>query len=299
MHAAWCGYMAELFFRDSDLPPMPQVVSKIIQIDENNINLSSDQLEALIAVDPALSSKILRIANSAFYARTNKISSLSQSITLLGFKTIKSLTLLVSTSGLFSRNKKGIAVQKEIWMRSVLTALLSRLLSEKTRHSTDKDDAFIGGLLKNVGMLIMHNRNPDEYGKIFMSSSNGSDLAALRENEKSLFGITAPEVSKQVMEKWNFPDQLVKVPLYQDGDNTAGSVPVLVRLAEILVFLTNLTGNFRHDEEFIALLQKEFNHYAYDLLKLDKQEADYLIKILPDEIRKDEFYKFSEELFTM
>jgi len=115
--------MKKTDFKSTDLPPMPQVVSKIIQIDENNIDVSADQIQTIIAVDPALTSKILKIANSAFYARTSKVSNLSQAVTLLGFKTIKSLTLLVSTKDIFPAVTSRSDVQRELWMRSVLSDL--------------------------------------------------------------------------------------------------------------------------------------------------------------------------------
>ena len=171
--------MADNDFKTTDLPPMPQVVAKIIQIDENNINVSSDQIQSLIAVDPALTSKILKIANSAFYARASKVSNLSQAVTLLGFRTIKSLTLLVSSKDMFPAQKGTMVVQKELWMRSVLGALIGKLIAEKVELKDSLEEVFMAALLQNIGQLILHNKFPRQYSDIFLRAEHGVEIELL------------------------------------------------------------------------------------------------------------------------
>ena len=84
-----------------DLPVFPQVAIKILQIQEENIDISFKELESIILLDPALTAKILKVANSALYARQREITNLQQALTLLGFKMVKSLVLLVSASNIF------------------------------------------------------------------------------------------------------------------------------------------------------------------------------------------------------
>ena len=286
-----------------DLPPMPQVVSKIIQIGENNITLSSDQLQSLIAVDPALTSKILRIANSAFYARARKVSNLSEAITLLGFKTIKSLTLLVSTSDLFKKSKSNKNLIKELWMRSVLTALIGKIIAEKSGNQTIKDEVFMAGLLKNIGQMLLLNKYPAIYNEIFKQSGYGVDLKKLDQLEKKEFQINSMEISALAMKQWNFPENLIEISEYcfdkfEQAKKSRNLLIVITLTGELVVLCKDLTGQGNISEDAKEQLLEKFSQFA-DELSLKKVTRDYLLEGVVDLVHEDEFFTFCEELFSM
>ncbi len=93
--------MSDYLANIRDLPVMPEVASKILGLGRGAGEISFTQLEEIIKVDVGLTAKILKIANSALYARQREISDLRTAITMLGFKNIKTLVLLVTASGLF------------------------------------------------------------------------------------------------------------------------------------------------------------------------------------------------------
>ncbi|MCB1146908.1 MAG: HDOD domain-containing protein [Leptospiraceae bacterium] len=285
-----------------DLPPMPQVVAKIIQIDENKLNVSSDQIQALIAVDPALTSKILKIANSAFYARATPVTSLSQAITLLGFKTIKSLTLLVSASSMFPKSRKSIQVQKEIWMRSVLAALVGKIIAEMSERKAVKDEVFMIALLRNIGQLILNQSYPDEYLKIYEGTVWGIDYENLRILEKEAFGFTSAEMSIYAMETWNFTESFKRSASIPDLMNIPDDpeFPQVLPgiLGEIVVIWQKLTEHNPLSEEQRGLFEQLFDVYASQL-KISEKDRAYLSENLRDNIKDDSFYSFCEELFSM
>lgn len=285
-----------------NLPPMPQVVAKILQIDENKLDISSDQIQALVSVDPALSSKVLKIANSAFYARATPVVNLGLAITLLGFKTIKSLTLLVSASNIFPKSRSSIIVQKEIWMRSVLSALVGKIIAEMSGRGANKEEVFMATLLKNVGQLILNQEHPREYHEILEETIWGIDYDALRMREKKAFGITAPEMSLKIMESWNFPDsfkKLATIPNLIDVVDDKQWPHVLPGiLGEILVIWQKLTDKNPLEEEQTNMFEELFNEHASTLNISDKNRK-YLSVNLKHSIRDDSFYTFCEELFSM
>ncbi len=284
-----------------EIPPMPQVVGKIIQIDENNIEVSSTQMETIIAVDPALSFKILKIANSAFYARSARVASLSQAITLLGFKTIKSLTLLVSAAGMFLKKSAAVEIQKEIWMRSVLSALVGKMVAERTGARAQKDDVFMGALLKNIGQIYINNHQPDAYSAIFRNSAAATDYRKLRELEQTQFGYTATEVSVYIMKYWNFPEELVRVAQNASFDSDFSALDDLSKralLGEIIVILKNLTSNIELPVDLIEYYTTQFHDFAAHL-EMNEKDKNYFLGQIDTEIREDSFYTFVEELFSM
>ena len=93
--------MSDYLANIRDLPVMPEVASKILGLGRGAGEISFTQLEEIIKVDVGLTAKILKIANSALYARQREIRDLRTAITMLGFKNIKTLVLLVTASGLF------------------------------------------------------------------------------------------------------------------------------------------------------------------------------------------------------
>jgi hypothetical protein len=92
-----------------DIPVMPEVAAKVARLTEDRLEISFRELETIIKTDPGLTAKILKIANSALYARQREIKSLQMAITLLGFKNIKSLVLLITASGFFPRMRRALS----------------------------------------------------------------------------------------------------------------------------------------------------------------------------------------------
>jgi HD-like signal output (HDOD) protein len=90
----------------NELPVIPDIAQKILEMAQQGMDISFQELEQTISLDPGLTSKVLRVANSALYARQNQISNLRSAITLLGFNNIRNLVLLVTASSMFSKTKK-------------------------------------------------------------------------------------------------------------------------------------------------------------------------------------------------
>lgn len=286
-----------------DLPSMPQVVARIMQIDDSQIQLSVDEIKTIVQSDPALSTKILKLANSAFYGRGNRINNLGQAIALLGFKTVKGLSLLVSAAAIVPRNGNP-RILKEFWMRSVLSALIAKIIAEKVGKEKFKDEIFIIGLLRHIGRLILANQYPDEYAICFEMSSAAVDAEKLHQLEKMKWGFTSSEVTAYAMEKWNFPQEWVeagKIIRYKLKDIQAieQSMPLVlpVILAEYIVHLGGYTEYFPLDEKLRPKLMQEFEQIC-PVYQIDTAKKDYYLKDLRQIIKEDSFYSFCGELFS-
>lgn len=283
------------------LPAMPQVVAKIMEIDESNIKISSDQLQSLVSVDPVLTSKILKLANSAFYARSGGVKSLSNAITLLGFKTIKSLTLLVSSVSVFASSDSYTEVKKELWMRSVLRALLARSIAEKVGRKKEMEETFMAGLLKEIGQTVLFNHDPSKYEKAFKESNNGLDLTRLHNLEKDAFGYTSPQVSGSVMRSWKFPEMFVNVGQIFSLDRNlikleAGVSGQIVVMADALLLLNELTELSEISPELKKSYSDCFAQCAKDI-GLGEEAQTYFFNDMKADIEKDTFYTFCSEMF--
>ena len=124
------------------LPVMPDAAVKIMAMAEEGSDVSFTELERAIKIDPGLTTKILKVANSAMYARQREIKSLQMAITLLGMKNIRSLVMLVAASGLFSRAKKAV-FYSDFWQHAVTSAFLSKHIATRTGHKELAEEVFL------------------------------------------------------------------------------------------------------------------------------------------------------------
>lgn len=289
--------------RNLDLPPMPQVAARVMQIDESQVSVSAEQIKNIIQADLALSTKILKLANSAFYSRGNRIQNLSQAIALLGFKTVKGLSLLVSAASIIPK-KGNFKIMKELWMRSVLTALIAKIIAEKVGKDKLKDEIFMIGLLRQIGKSILANQFPEEYAICYQMASEGIDEEKLHQLETMKWRFTSAEASSYAMKSWNFPSDLVQaseVLRYKIADvKTVESTHPMVLpviLAEYIVLLAGYTDSAKIDEKLRAKLLDEFAKIC-GVYGIDAARQKYYLEDLRQVIRQDSFYSFCGELFT-
>lgn len=187
----------------NQLPVIPDVASKILSIGDDNRDFSFKNLEEIISLDPMLTSRILKVANSALYARQKEITTLQMAIGLLGFKNIKSLVLLLTASQ-FSKKLKKDPFFEEFWKHSIVTAFVAREIYHIHKDRSNQDLAFTLGLLHDIGRVALYNADPEAYRNVlsFAKSNNMKVTAA----EKELLKTDHMEVGAALMAHWNLPD---------------------------------------------------------------------------------------------
>jgi|YelNatPaOPRAMG01_1025707.scaffolds.fasta_scaffold10558_4 putative nucleotidyltransferase with HDIG domain len=193
----------------ADLPPLPVVVTKIMQT-INNPNTSAEDLNRLISLDQSLSSKILRIVNSAYYGFPKRIGTITHAVVILGFNTVRNLVLGVSAFGMLSQKSGQAAINRNmLWEHSVATAVAASLLAKKMNPRTRNilEEAFIGGLLHDIGKLFLDCYFPMQYG-VTMAYASRNEITIL-EAEQKVLDIDHAYIGRKIAEQWNFPSTLV------------------------------------------------------------------------------------------
>ena len=289
--------------KNLELPPMPQVAARVMQIDESQISVSAEQIKNIVQADLALSTKILKLANPAFYARGNRINNLSQAIALLGFKTVKGLSLLVSAASIIPK-KGNFKIMKELWMRSVLSALIAKIIAERVGKDKVKDEVFMVGLLRQIGKSILANQFAEEYAICFQMSGDAGDEEKLHQLENMKWQFTSADASAFAMKTWNFPSELVdssNVLRYKISDalQLEKEQPLVmpVILAEYIVLISGYTESFRPDQKLKDKLLTEFKQIC-PVYQIDDVKQKYYLEDLRQVIKQDSFYSFCGELFS-
>jgi HD-like signal output (HDOD) protein len=217
-----------------DLPPMPVVATKVVQLMQDPNTTAKDLADA-ISRDAAVSARILKIANSSFYSMQRQVKTLEQAIVILGEKTLKSLVLASSLRGM---NKSFGLMDKMLWEDSIGGAIGARLVALRF-HSADPEEAFLAGLFRHIGKLVMLNMDRDKFQKIIEGVYNGE--GSFEELERKLFPYSHAVIGEAVLQKWNFSRTLTQVARHhEDLSISRNDNPELYRL----VVTVNIADKF-------------------------------------------------------
>ncbi len=190
------------------LKPVPQVVNKVMAIDQDPDSSMSD-LSKVIVYDTAVTANLLKVANSAYFGMSGKIDSVHQAIVYMGMSQVIDLVMLAAVSEDLKRAQEGYDLDEdELWKNSVSSALIARELAEK-KKLTNNNLIFTAALLKDIGKVILSQYVGDSYGKI--NTLVAEKGFTFREAEKEVIGIDHADLGAVVAETWKFSPKMVEI----------------------------------------------------------------------------------------
>ena len=187
------------------LPTLPVMIHKVLALVGDEAT-SAKKLGSLISYDQAISSRLLKVANSAYYGFMGEVATVQHAIVILGFKEVKSLALGITVfNAINTTNSESSIVREEFWMHSIGCALAGQLICKKV-GGADTETAFTASLMHDIGKLVLDNFFTPEYGKVLAKvKTNGVSMV---EAEKEVMGFTHAEVGGWLCERWKFPPVL-------------------------------------------------------------------------------------------
>jgi HD-like signal output (HDOD) protein len=191
--------LASLFDHPNALPTAPRVVQELIQSFDSE-SVSIPEVTRKIAVDPVLSAKLLRLANSAYYHVSRSISTVDDAVTMLGFVTVRTLVI---SNGLVNgfKSMPGLDLHK-FWRYSLHTAVAAKWLAKKAKQNSD--EAFTVGMMHAIGQLVMHTAMPEQCLQI--DKMAGPTDPRRLDIERTSFGYDFADVGAELSKRWKFPD---------------------------------------------------------------------------------------------
>lgn len=192
--------VAELIAAVGELPAMPAVAHRVSEL-VRDPKVSAADLERVIETDPALAGRILRIANSAFYGGYRSVSTIQAAVMRMGFDAVRGLVVAASVKSVYRRF--GLTEQ-QLWEHAVGTAIGSRIVAKET--GVNPDEAFVAGLLHDVGKTVLANNHEERYAEVFQAVYNEGvpSLAA----EVGVFGFGHTEIGGSVVRRWRLPESI-------------------------------------------------------------------------------------------
>ena len=193
-----------------NLPTLPQILLKLIDTC-NQEGGSLKEVAKVVEKDPSLSIKILKLVNSSYYGLARRVENMSQAVSLAGTDAIKNIAICASVYEAF-RKIKGNAVfnLKLFWWHCLKCAVLSRLIAKKTGYS-QPDEAFLTGLLHDIGRLVLWVNFPEQYGKLLETYKDQQHLLISGELQ---LGATHCEVGAWLLHHWKLQPLMADSVLY-------------------------------------------------------------------------------------
>lgn len=268
--------LKELISEIKELPTLPQVAVMLMDLLDDP-STGAPEINRVMARDPALAGKILKLVNSAYYGLSNKVSGLNQAIVILGFKTVKSVALSASVMGLFKGPEQSGSFDRTLfWKHSIACACVARLAAGKN-NAFDPETAFSAGLLHDVGKLVLAHHLPSKADEI-VSLAEEKKISFL-EAEQEILDTNHTEIGGWLVDTWGLPEELVDA-IAHHHDLESAPRKELVAVVQFANYLAKVKGVQAPGSFEAPELQRE----VWELLSLEKSDLPELVNIINQEI---------------
>ncbi|NBB83249.1 MAG: HDOD domain-containing protein [Alphaproteobacteria bacterium] len=261
----------QLLDRVLQCPRLPSLPATALEVIELSRQPDSDikQIAQVISRDAALAAKILKTVNSSFYGLSQRVSTVSHALVILGLNRVKSLALGFSLVGTF-RDKSNVAYDLSgFWQRSVLSAAAART-SARSANLLACEEAFLGGLLKDLGILAMLQTLQSEYVELIREV--GEQHHDLWRVERERLGADHAQVGAALGEHWQLPPVLIAPIRWHEQP---GSAPSDVQAMVQAVAVSSQAASVLVDRDALAL--KRFYGGLREHLQLDDTAGDHIL----------------------
>jgi HD-like signal output (HDOD) protein len=261
-----------------EIATLPEVTVKIIHIVENPKSTARD-LHEVIRNDPALSARILKVVNSAFYGLPGQIASIDRAIVLLGLSAVKNIAIAASMTHLFNA---GPAIEgfsgAEVWKHSVATGVASRMLSAAQGRPI-VEESFLAGIIADLGLLVERQVFSKQLAEIIAQfNADGGDFCEL---ETQVIGADHQAFGAALAAKWRFPQPLCTTIGYHHKPHLLAAstreLPTLVCVADVIVSRLNMGfSTYGEDTE----IPQEF----LDVIKLTPEKVQGVVDEVQEQV---------------
>lgn len=222
-----------------DLPPMPQTVLKAREIMADPKS-GFQELADILEVDQAIAAKILKMANSSYYALRENVTSIQKASVVLGHKTLGELITMGGISTLLGNRLEGYGLDAgDLWKHGLAVAFGSKIIAEKIGPEL-ANDAFTSGLLHDSGKLILDRYIAERWQSFEEVMSDGEHT--FLDAEKAVLELSHPEIASEVCKAWKIPEPLTLAIRYHHhpSQSNGSKLAYIVHVADATAMMTGL-----------------------------------------------------------
>ncbi len=261
-----------------DLPTLPETAATLIRM-LGDPETETEEINRVMARDPALTATILRVANSSYYGLRHKVAGLPLALSILGYRTVRNIVLTAAAAGVFKRKNKTPQFSPQAFVKhSIASAAVCRFLA-KFSKDIPPDLAFSAGLLHDIGKLVMDQCFPEEYTRaVAMARSEG---IATHKAEEQAWGCDHAKVGSMLARHWTLPEELCDAIEWHHNISATPNrnLTACCYMADYVCTVKSLTTPDR-------VKPAELDRDAWSHLKLDPRIMPDLLTILDQEIQE-------------
>jgi len=245
----------------SELPSMPQIISRVREISEDPKSSAAD-LANIVLSDHSLTTRILRIANSAFYGQySGKVSTITQAIVLMGFNSVRNTVMGIAVYDSFAKLEKQAEFNlTTFWTKSLGCGVVAKCLAGRLRYKSS-EEAFIAGFMHDIGQPVICMIFADEVPKIGHLVSRTDDPVR---HEREKLGIDHQEVGEWLGKKWNLPPVLLKPMRHHHrvsiGLREKSTIPLVDLIYAADMVINKMADPMINNDEIAGLIGNDLRH---------------------------------------
>lgn len=261
----------------AQLPTLPQVLLRFLKlVDDDCANAS--ELAAVVSQDPALAARLLTIANSPAFRTLADIRSIDQCIVLLGTKLVRTIASCLAVQSLFARTASGMDYEfSGFWKHSILVAETARSIASETGYA-DPEEAYLAGLIHDIGELVMLAGIGDPYGELLDSNT---DEYGLWQAEKAATGSDHATIGAWLTDKWDITSFLPDAVLFHH--NSYLDIALVDTLSQIIWSAHVLSETNPSSETFNALEENSLSTIK-SILGIDSEDITRISKLASERV---------------
>jgi len=261
----------------SEISSIQSVVSGVIDV-INDPESSAKDLKDIIEIDPPLTAKVLKVANSAYYCSLRKISEIQQAVIWIGFDVVKEIVLSQKVCEVFNQDEtiNGYS-ESSLWKHSVAVALLGKMIYRR-EFGERGENAYVAGLLHDIGIIVENQFLEDDFREVLNKSKlEKKNLSAA---EYEVLGYTHTDIGSMVTGHWSLPEELVvAIGNHHNPDKAPQEFSKFASTLYIADYLCQERGIGYSDAPFCdsgifrrCLKRLDLKGYALDLIVKDMEQ---------------------------
>jgi putative nucleotidyltransferase with HDIG domain len=272
--------------------PTPPIVFHQIQKVIADPKVSAGQIASILSEDPAMSVKVLKLTNSAFYGLNREIETVKEAVVIVGMEAVRNLVLSASVLDMFKGKSVDVEFQERFWRHSLATAFCSRIMARRmhSRGMVDPDAAFSAGLLHDIGKIVLCCFLPAEY-KSFDEARLKDTTSATYMVEDNVLGYNHTQIGSILAGQWKLPHKIIEAITYHHSpqlDETSDPIAYVIYLANFVAKSAYYDG-FQESHligtvdnrvlEYMKVTEAELHTYG-EQLKVEYSKAETFMKMV-------------------
>ncbi len=261
--------LQDLFINGQNIPSLPEVYYRFREAVEDP-DTSFDEMAKVVASDPGLTARLLKIVNSPFYGFSSQVETIPHAISIIGSSQLNDLVLSTCIIDRFKNISPKAIDMKLFWEHSIATGLSAKVIA-KHLNMINYDSIFVGGLLHDIGRLVLCLSSPEKFSEIFLKSE--VEEICLLESENKLLGFGHDKVGEELLRRWKLPKIHQETVGYH---HTPLEAPLFNKEAAVVDVANSIAKSMTLGSSG-ELILSDYNDQTLELLEIESKEFFLLV----------------------